>query len=129
MNTTIAQQIANEGGVEAYLHAQQHKSLLRFLTCGSVDDGKSTLIGRLLHDTRQIYEDQLSTLHNDSKSSTLRCWLMACKRSANRALPLMWRIAISLPKNANLSLPTRQGMSSTPEIWRPARRPAIWRFC
>lgn len=67
MNSSIAQQIANEGGVEAYLHAQQHKSLLRFLTCGSVDDGKSTLIGRLLHDTRQIYEDQLSSLHNDSK--------------------------------------------------------------
>lgn len=67
MNTTIAQQIADEGGVEAYLHAQQNKSLLRFLTCGSVDDGKSTLIGRLLHDTRQIYEDQLSSLHTDSK--------------------------------------------------------------
>lgn len=67
MNNVIAQQIAEQGGVEAWLHAQQHKSLLRFLTCGSVDDGKSTLIGRLLHDTRQIYEDQLSTLHNDSK--------------------------------------------------------------
>lgn len=67
MNTTLAQQIANEGGVEAWMIAQQHKSLLRFLTCGSVDDGKSTLIGRLLHDTRQIYEDQLSSLHNDSK--------------------------------------------------------------
>ncbi|KAG4076159.1 hypothetical protein HA402_006376 [Bradysia odoriphaga] len=67
MNNVIAQQIADQGGVEAYLHAQQHKSLLRFLTCGSVDDGKSTLIGRLLHDTRQIYEDQLSTLHTDSK--------------------------------------------------------------
>ncbi|OON39622.1 sulfate adenylyltransferase subunit CysN [Izhakiella australiensis] len=67
MNTVIAQQIAEQGGVEAWLHAQQHKSLLRFLTCGSVDDGKSTLIGRLLHDTRQIYEDQLSSLHNDSK--------------------------------------------------------------
>ncbi|MBD8453535.1 sulfate adenylyltransferase subunit CysN [Serratia rubidaea] len=67
MNNVIAQQIAEQGGVEAYLHAQQHKSLLRFLTCGSVDDGKSTLIGRLLHDTRQIYEDQLSTLHTDSK--------------------------------------------------------------
>ncbi|WP_074013355.1 sulfate adenylyltransferase subunit CysN [Candidatus Sodalis sp. SoCistrobi] len=67
MNNAIAQQIAEQGGVEAYLHAQQHKSLLRFLTCGSVDDGKSTLIGRLLHDTRQIYEDQLSTLHTDSK--------------------------------------------------------------
>ncbi|MGM3160957.1 sulfate adenylyltransferase subunit CysN [Dickeya undicola] len=67
MNHSIAKQIAEQGGVEAYLHAQQNKSLLRFLTCGSVDDGKSTLIGRLLHDTRQIYEDQLSTLHNDSK--------------------------------------------------------------
>ncbi|OSN01563.1 MULTISPECIES: sulfate adenylyltransferase subunit CysN [Lonsdalea] len=67
MNHDIAKQIAEQGGVEAYLLAQQDKSLLRFLTCGSVDDGKSTLIGRLLHDTRQIYEDQLSTLHNDSK--------------------------------------------------------------
>ncbi|NDL61200.1 sulfate adenylyltransferase subunit CysN [Acerihabitans arboris] len=67
MNTTIAKQIAEQGGVEAYLHSQQYKSLLRFLTCGSVDDGKSTLIGRLLHDTRQIYEDQLTTLHSDSK--------------------------------------------------------------
>ncbi|WP_413735131.1 sulfate adenylyltransferase subunit CysN [Sodalis sp. RH21] len=67
MNSTIAKQIAEQGGVEAYLHAQQYKTLLRFLTCGSVDDGKSTLIGRLLHDTRQIYEDQLTTLHSDSK--------------------------------------------------------------
>ncbi|MEC5321282.1 sulfate adenylyltransferase subunit CysN [Brenneria populi subsp. brevivirga] len=63
----IARQIAEQGGVEAYLRAQQDKTLLRFLTCGSVDDGKSTLIGRLLHDTRQIYEDQLTTLHSDSK--------------------------------------------------------------
>lgn len=66
MNSSIAAQIA-EHGVEAYLLAQQHKGLLRFLTCGSVDDGKSTLIGRLLHDTRQIYEDQLNTLHADSR--------------------------------------------------------------
>ena len=52
MNTTIAQQIANEGGVEAYLHAQQHKSLLRFLTCGSVDDGDVNALeafGQLRH--------------------------------------------------------------------------------
>lgn len=67
MNTVIAQHIADQGGVDAYLYAQQYKSLLRFLTCGSVDDGKSTLIGRLLHDTRQIYEDQLSALSSDSK--------------------------------------------------------------
>ena len=66
MNTALAQQIANEGGVEAWMIAQQHKSLLRFLTCGSVDDGKSTLIGRLLHDTRQIYEDQLRRMRRDT---------------------------------------------------------------
>ncbi|TGV82156.1 hypothetical protein EN792_031400, partial [Mesorhizobium sp. M00.F.Ca.ET.149.01.1.1] len=46
--------------VRDYLAAQEKKSLLRFLTCGSVDDGKSTLIGRLLSDTKQIFEDQLA---------------------------------------------------------------------
>ncbi|PHM73323.1 sulfate adenylyltransferase subunit CysN [Xenorhabdus kozodoii] len=66
-NEIIASQIKQQGGVEAYLRGQQEKGLLRFLTCGSVDDGKSTLIGRLLHDTRQIYEDQLATLQSDSK--------------------------------------------------------------
>lgn len=66
-NDAIAHQIQQLGGVEAYLLAQQHKGLLRFLTCGNVDDGKSTLIGRLLHDTQQIYQDQLSVLQTDSK--------------------------------------------------------------
>jgi len=53
--------------IEAYLHAHQHKSLLRFITCGSVDDGKSTLIGRLLYDSKMIFEDQLTALEADSK--------------------------------------------------------------
>ncbi len=53
--------------IEAYLTAHQHKSLLRFLTCGSVDDGKSTLIGRLLYDSKMIFEDQLAALEADSK--------------------------------------------------------------
>ena len=66
MNSTIAEAIKEEG-IENYLKNQQHKTLLRFLTCGSVDDGKSTLIGRLLHDSRQVYEDQLKTLHSDSQ--------------------------------------------------------------
>ncbi|QKD68476.1 sulfate adenylyltransferase subunit CysN [Proteus terrae] len=66
-NQLVAGEIAQQGGVESYLKTQQNKGLLRFLTCGNVDDGKSTLIGRLLHDTRQIYEDQLSTLQNESK--------------------------------------------------------------
>lgn len=66
MNSHISQQI-KDLGVEGYLAQQQHKSLLRLLTCGSVDDGKSTLIGRLLHDSAQIYEDQLAALKSDSQ--------------------------------------------------------------
>ncbi|MFZ2031311.1 MAG: sulfate adenylyltransferase subunit CysN [Vitreimonas sp.] len=54
-------------GVEAYLAEQQQKSLLRFITCGSVDDGKSTLIGRLLYDSKMLFEDQLAALTADSK--------------------------------------------------------------
>lgn len=53
--------------VSDFLADQERKTLLRFLTCGSVDDGKSTLIGRLLYDTKLIFEDQLATLHNDSR--------------------------------------------------------------
>lgn len=53
--------------IEAYLARNQKKELLRFLTCGSVDDGKSTLIGRLLHDTKTIYEDQLAAVKRDSE--------------------------------------------------------------
>ena len=53
--------------IDAYLVQHQHKSLLRFITCGSVDDGKSTLIGRLLYDSKQIFEDQLAALEADSK--------------------------------------------------------------
>lgn len=50
-----------------YLQEQQHKELLRFLTCGSVDDGKSSLIGRLLHDSKQIFQDQLAAIRHDSR--------------------------------------------------------------
>ena len=53
--------------IDAYLEAHQHKTMLRFITCGSVDDGKSTLIGRLLYDSKMIFEDQLTTLEADSK--------------------------------------------------------------
>ena len=53
--------------IGAYLHAHEHKSLLRFITCGSVDDGKSTLIGRLLYEAKMIFDDQLTQLAADSK--------------------------------------------------------------
>ena len=53
--------------VAAYLHQHETKGLLRFITCGSVDDGKSTLIGRLLHDTKRLFDDQLAALESDSR--------------------------------------------------------------
>ena len=62
-DTLIAEDIV------AYLDAQEKKSFLRFITCGSVDDGKSTLIGRLLYDSKLIYEDQLAAIEKDSKKS------------------------------------------------------------
>ena len=58
--------------ISDWLRAQDRKELLRFITCGSVDDGKSTLIGRLLYDTRQIFDDQLAALESDSKKRGTR---------------------------------------------------------
>ncbi len=57
----------NHGDIEAYLKSQEEKGMLRFITCGSVDDGKSTLIGRLLWDSKMLFEDQLATLASESK--------------------------------------------------------------
>jgi bifunctional enzyme CysN/CysC len=53
--------------IEEYLHQHEHKTLLRFITCGSVDDGKSTLIGRMLYDSKLLFEDQLAAVQKDSK--------------------------------------------------------------
>lgn len=58
--------------INAYLKQHQHKSLLRFITCGSVDDGKSTLIGRLLYESKMLFDDQLSALEADSRKAGTR---------------------------------------------------------
>lgn len=55
--------------IEKYLKEHENKEILRFITCGSVDDGKSTLIGRLLYDSKMIFEDQLASIEKDSKKS------------------------------------------------------------
>lgn len=55
--------------IERYLYEHENKELLRFITCGSVDDGKSTLIGRLLHDSKMIFEDQLAAITKESRKS------------------------------------------------------------
>ena len=66
MNAIVSQKLDTQALVD-YLAAHEQKDLLRFLTCGSVDDGKSTLIGRLLYDTKLIFEDQLAGIEKDSK--------------------------------------------------------------
>ncbi len=107
-----------------YLKAQEEKSMLRFITCGSVDDGKSTLIGRLLWDSKLIFEDHLAALKEDSKRVGTQgdeidyaLLLDGCRRSGSRASPSMWLTAFSLPTSASSSLPIRLVMSSIPAIW------------
>jgi len=67
MSQTLATPPLGGESFDDYLRQQENKSLLRILTCGSVDDGKSTLIGRLLYDTKLIFEDQLAALERDSR--------------------------------------------------------------
>ena len=106
------------------------RELLRFITCGSVDDGKSTLIGRLLYESGLIFDDQLAALEADSRrsarratSSTSRCCSTACRPSASRASRSTSPTATSRPSGATSSSPTRPGTSSTRATWSPARRP------
>jgi hypothetical protein len=94
----------------AYLDQHENKEILSFLTCGSVDDGKSTLIGRLLHDSKMIYEDQLDAIKSDS---------VKVGTQGDEV-----DLALLRPPSASSSSPTRQGTSSTPGTWRPARPPA-----
>ena len=64
-----AQAAARPQTIEAFLAQQNEQDLLRFITCGSVDDGKSTLIGRLLWEAHQLFDDQLATLKSESKKT------------------------------------------------------------
>ena len=117
--------------------ATAERGLLRFLTCGSVDDGKSTLIGRLLYDCKLLYEDQLAALAKDTSrfgttGENVRhgaAGRRPCRPSASRASPSTSPIASSPPASASSSSPTRRAMSNTPATWRPAPRPPISPCC
>jgi hypothetical protein len=130
LDATAERPIAED--IDAYLKQQERKDLLRFITCGSVDDGKSTLIGRLLYDTKMIFEDQLgraggaipeSLRHGRGLDSP--CWSTVCRPSASRASPSTSPTAFRHAKSASSSSPTRRATSSTPATWRPAPRPPI----
>ena len=89
--------------IDAYLEQHQNKGLLRFITCGSVDDGKSTLIGRLWYDSKMI--------------SILPFSSTASRPSASRASLSMSPIASSRPKSASSSSPIRLATNNIPATW------------
>jgi bifunctional enzyme CysN/CysC len=117
--------------VEDYLASQERKDLLRFITCGSVDDGKSTLIGRLLYESKMIFEDHLAALEADSKrvgtqGGDLDFALLVDGLAAEREQGITIDVAYrAFTTGASSSSPTRRAMSSTPATWRPAPRPPI----
>ena len=133
----MAHRLAETEAFAAFLAEHEGKSLLRFLTCGSVDDGKSTLIGRLLYDTKRLFEDQLADAQirfeaasaPPAATSISPCSSTASSPSASRASPSTSPTAISPPTGAASSSPTRPATSSTPATWRPARRPPISPSC
>ena len=87
--------------IDAYLAQHERKEILRFITCGSVDDGKSTLIGRLFYESKTMYEDQLAALRQDtSRYGT----------SGN---------------SSSLTLPAT---SNTPATWQRVLRRPIWQL-
>ena len=81
--------------IAAYLEKHEHKSLLRFITCGSVDDGKSTLIGRLLYDSKMIFEDQLAALETMTKQDLANRWARLTGRPVARVSTKLLRLALA----------------------------------
>lgn len=105
--------------IKEFLDKDEQKDLLRFLTAGSVDDGKSTLIGRLLFDSKKLYEDQLDALERDSKRMgnagdhiDYALLLDGLKAEREQVLRLMWHIDISLLIIVNSSLLILRGTSN-----------------
>ena len=96
--------------------------LLRFTTAGSVDDGKSTLIGRLLYDSKAIFEDQLEAVEESSKSRgdenvNLALLTDGLRSEREQGSPSTWLTAISRRRSVSSSSLTRRGTSSTPATW------------
>lgn len=122
--------IANN--IEAYLQVHESKDLLRFLTCGSVDDGKSTLIGRLLFDSQLIYDDQMSAIINDSKkfNTTDQAFDLALlvdglqsEREQGITIDVAYRYFSTEKRNS--SLQTHQGMNNIRVTWSQEHPPVI----
>jgi hypothetical protein len=118
----------------AYLGQHERKELLRFLTCGNVDDGKSTLIGRLLHDSKMIYEDHLEAITRDSKKvgttgDDIDLALLVDGLQAEREQGITIDVAYRYFSTAKRKfiIADTPAMSSTPATWPPVHPPVTWR--
>lgn len=118
----------------AFLETHRDKEVLRFIACGSVDDGKSTLIGRLLHDTKQIFDDQITALRRDSRKHGTQGQEMdlallvdglQAEREQGITIDVAYRF-FSTDKRSFIVADT-PATSSTPATWRPAPPPPTWR--
>ena len=118
--------------IDAYLEQHRHKTMLRFITCGSVDDGKSTLIGRLLYDSKMIFEDQLANLEADSRKMgtqgekinfALLVDGLAAEREQGITIDVAYRFFATEKRKFNIA--DTPAMSNTLETWLqvPQRRP------
>ncbi|GAA3172476.1 hypothetical protein GCM10020255_061950 [Rhodococcus baikonurensis] len=106
--TVSSELIADD--IEAYLERHANKSMLRFITCGSVDDGKSTLIGRLLYESKLVFDDQLTALEADSRKSGTQgrgsislSWSTVSPPNVSRASRSTSPTATSRPSDASSS--------------------------
>ena len=113
-----------------YLAKQAHKDTLRFITCGSVDDGKSTLIGRLLYESKMIFDDQLTALGSDVRNSAHRMagWISRflltgwrLEREQGITIDVAYRYFTT--DRRNFIVADTPAMSNIPAIWQPAPRP------
>ena len=118
--------------VDEYINAQANLDLLRFITCGSVDDGKSTLIGRVLYEAQLIFEDQVTNLQRESKSHgsqdgdidlALLVDGLAAEREQGITIDVAYRFFLRTVEN--LLLQILQGTSNTRVIWLPEPLPPM----
>ena len=110
--------------IDAYLAQHERKEILRFITCGSVDDGKSTLIGRLFYESKTMYEDQLAALRQDTSrygttGGELDLALFTDGLEDER------QQGITSGNSSSLTLPAT---SNTPATWQRVLRRPIWQL-
>ena len=116
----------SKADVTRYLEGQSELNLLRFITCGSVDDGKSTLIGRLLYEAQLIFDDQITALQRDSKIAgtqggeidfALLVDGLAAEREQGITIDVAYRFFNT--DRRKFIVADTPAMNNTPEIWQP----------